>query len=510
MTVRQVKSRRRTVPATLGVLTAMSETSAPALHRPDLLRQQLLIDGQWVDAGDGSVLKVVNPATGRTIGTVPNAGQEETRRAIAGAECALPGWRALTAKMRAQILRRWFELLVEHAEDLSTLLTAEQGKPLAEARGEIAYAASFVEWFAEEAKRVYGDVIPGHQPDKRIVVIKQPVGVVAAITPWNFPAAIVTRKVAPALAAGCTLVLKPAAQTPFTALALAALAREAGVPAGVFQVITGAASPIGRELTSNPTVRKLTFTGSTEIGKLLMGQSASTMKKLSLELGGNAPFIVFDDADIDAAIEGALASKFRNAGQTCVCANRLLVQDGVYQEFAGRLAARVAMMSVGEGTEAGVDQGPLIDEKAITRVEAHVADALARGARLLVGGYRHERGGCFFQPTVIIDARPDMLISQEETFGPVAALFRFRDEAEAVRLANATEFGLAAYFYARDVSRVWRVAEALECGIVGINTGLISTEVAPFGGIKQSGIGREGSKYGIEDFLELKYLCLAV
>jgi succinate-semialdehyde dehydrogenase/glutarate-semialdehyde dehydrogenase len=488
----------------------MSEFAAPTLHRPDLIRQQLLIDGEWLDAYDASVTRVINPATGRAIAVVPNAAEAETRRAIAAAQDALPRWSALTAKARAQILQRWRAALIENTDDLAAILTAEQGKPLAEARSEIAYAASFIEWFAEEAKRVYGDVVPGHQADKRIVVIKQPVGVVAAITPWNFPAAMVTRKVAPALAAGCTLILKPAPQTPLTALALAALAQESGVPHGVFQVVTGSALAIGKQFTSSPIVRKITFTGSTEVGKVLMSQSAATLKRLSLELGGNAPFIVFDDADLDVAVESAMASKFRNTGQTCVCANRLLIQEGIYDRFAQRLAARVAFMKVGEGNEIDVEQGPLIDMHALDKVERHVADALAKGARLIVGGRRHARGGNFFQPTVLVNAQPDMLIASEETFGPVAALFSFRDEANAVELANATDAGLAAYFHTRDVSRAWRVAEALECGMVGINTGLISTEAAPFGGTKQSGFGREGSKYGIEDYLDLKYLCFAV
>jgi len=441
---------------------------------------------------------------------VPNCGATETRRAIAAADAALPAWRTLTAKQRSQLLQRWFVLINANADDLAQLITAEGGKPLGEAKGEVAYGASFVEWFAEEGKRTYGETIPATVADKRLVVIKQAIGVCAAITPWNFPLAMITRKVAPALAAGCTVVVKPAEQTPLTALALAVLAEEAGFPAGVFNVLTGDPVAIGGELTANPTVRKLSFTGSTEVGRLLMAQCAPTIKKLSLELGGNAPFIVFDDTDVDAAVNGALIAKYRNTGQTCVCANRILVQAGVYEEFARKLAARADELKVGAGVEDGVAQGPLIDDAALAKVEAHVADALAKGARVLCGGARHARGGNFYQPTVLADVTPAMRVAREETFGPVAPLFRFTTEAEAVAMANDTEFGLAAYFYSRDVARCWRVGEALEYGMVGVNTGLISNEVAPFGGIKQSGLGREGSKYGIEDFLEIKYLCFDI
>lgn len=473
-----------------------------------LLRHRCLIAGEWQDADNAATLNVTNPATGDIIGTVPRMGQVETRRAIEAANAALPAWRAQTAGARARILRKWFELIIANQEDLAVLMTTEQGKPLAEARGEVLYAASFIEWFAEEGKRIYGDTIPGHQPDKRIVVTKEPIGVCAAITPWNFPLAMITRKAGPALAAGCTMVLKPASQTPFSALALAALAQQAGVPAGVFSVVTGSASEIGAELTANPVVRKLSFTGSTEIGIQLAAQCAPTLKKLSLELGGNAPFIVFDDADLDAAVEGALASKYRNTGQTCVCANRLLVQDSVYDAFAEKLATAVAALQVGNGLTAGTSQGPLIDMKAVEKVEEHIEDAVSKGARVLAGGQRHALGGSFFQPTILVDVTPDMKVAREETFGPVAPLFRFSTEAEAIRMANDTEFGLAAYFYANAINRVWRVSEALEYGIVGINTGIISTEVAPFGGMKSSGLGREGSKYGIEDYLEIKYLCM--
>jgi succinate-semialdehyde dehydrogenase/glutarate-semialdehyde dehydrogenase len=453
-------------------------------------------------------LEVKNPATAQRLGSIPNMGAAETRRAIAAAEAALPAWRARTAKDRATIMRRWFDLLVEHQEDLATLMTAEQGKPLAESKSEILYAASFIEWFAEEAKRLYGDVIPGHQSDKRILVLRQPVGVVAAITPWNFPAAMITRKAGPAIAAGCTLICKPATQTPFSALALAELAHRAGIPKGVFNVITGSSAAIGGEMTSNPTVRKLTFTGSTEVGKKLMAQCAGTMKKLSLELGGNAPFIVFDDADLDAAVQGALASKYRNTGQTCVCANRLLIQAGVYDEFAKRLKAATAQLRVGDGLAGVTDQGPLIDDKAVLKVEEHIADALAKGAKIALGGKRHALGGSFFEPTILTGVTPKMLVAREETFGPVAPLFKFETEAQAIAMANDTEFGLAAYIYTRDLARSWRVSEAVEYGIVGLNTGIISTEVAPFGGVKESGIGREGSKYGILDYTELKYVCV--
>ena len=478
------------------------------LKDPSLLRSSCYIDGEWVAADAGATITVTNPATGETVGTVPKMGQAETRRTIEAANAAWPAWRALTAGARSKILRRWFELLLEHQDDLAVLMTSEQGKSLTEAKGEIGYAASFIEWFAEEGKRIYGDVIPGHQPDKRIVVTKEPIGVCAAITPWNFPSAMITRKAGPALAAGCTMVLKPASQTPLSALALAVLAERAGIPKGVFSVVTGSAGEIGGELTANPIVRKLTFTGSTEIGIKLAAQCAPTIKKLSLELGGNAPFIVFDDADLDAAVEGALASKYRNSGQTCVCANRLLVQDGVYDAFAEKLAAAVAKLKVGNGLEAGTTQGPLIDMNAVEKVEEHIADALSKGARLMTGGKRHALGHTFFEPTILADVTPAMKVAKEETFGPVAPLFRFTDEAEAIRMANDTEFGLAAYFYAAGMNRVWRVSAALEYGIVGINTGIISTEVAPFGGVKSSGLGREGSKYGIEDYLEIKYLCM--
>ena len=480
----------------------------PQLKDPKLFRQQCYIDGEWVDAGGGQSIPVTNPATGAVIGTVPKMGTKETRLAVAAADRALPAWRSKLAKERSAILRRWFELMMANQDDLGLIMTSEQGKPLAEAKGEIAYAASFIEWFAEEAKRVYGDVIPSVWPDRRLVVIKQPVGVCAAITPWNFPAAMITRKVAPALAAGCTMVIKPATQTPHSALALAELAERAGVPKGVINILTGPAKELGAELTSNPTVRKITFTGSTEVGRVLMQQSAETIKKISLELGGNAPFLVFDDADLDAAVEGAMISKYRNAGQTCVCANRILVQDSVYNAFADKLAAKVNALKVGPGTEAGVNIGPLIDEKAVAKVEEHIGDALSKGAKVIVGGRKHRLGGLFFEPTVLTEVTPDMQVTREETFGPVAPLFRFKTEQEGIALANDTEFGLASYFYARDVGRIWRVGEGLESGMVGINTGLVSNEVAPFGGVKQSGIGREGSKYGIEEYLEVKYLCM--
>jgi len=473
-----------------------------------LFRQQCYIDGAWRDADAGKTIDVKNPATGEKLGTVPKMGAEETRRAIVAANAAFPAWRAKTARERSTVLRRLFDLMMENQEDLAVLMTLEQGKPLAESRGEIAYAASFIEWFAEEGKRVYGDTIPQHQSDKRIVVLKEPIGVVAAITPWNFPSAMITRKAGPALAAGCTVVLKPATYTPYSALALAELAERAGVPKGVFSVVTGSAGGIGGELTSNPLVRKLTFTGSTEIGKLLMQQCAGTVKKMSLELGGNAPFIVFDDADLDAAVAGAIASKYRNSGQTCVCTNRLLVQEGVYDAFALMLSRAVEQLQVGNGMTEGTQQGPLIDPAAVAKVEEHIADALGKGARIVTGGKRHALGGTFFQPTILADVTRDMAVAREETFGPLAPLFRFSTEEEAIGMANDTEFGLAAYFYTRDLARTWRVSEGLEYGIVGINTGIISTEVAPFGGVKESGIGREGSKYGIEEFLEVKYLCI--
>ena len=478
------------------------------LRDSKLFRQQCYIDGVWCNADEGGTITVTNPANGEKLGNVPKMGAAETRRAIAAADAAFPSWRARTAKDRSAILRRWFELMLEHKQDLAMLMTAEQGKPLTESLGEVAYGASFIEWFAEEGKRIYGDTIPAHATDKRIVVIKQPIGVVGAITPWNFPNAMITRKCGPALAAGCTVVVKPASQTPFSALALAELADRAGMPRGVFNVVSGSATAIGGELTGNPVVRKITFTGSTEIGKVLMKQSAETVKKVSLELGGNAPFIVFDDADLDAAVAGALASKYRNTGQTCVCANRLLVQDGVYDEFARRLVAAVGKLRVSDGMTEGAQQGPLIDMAAVQKVESHIQDALAKGARVLLGGKRHALGGSFFEPTILADVTGSMAVAKEETFGPVAPLFRFRTDEEAIRMANDTEFGLASYFYSRDIGRIWRVAEALEYGIVGINEGIISTEVAPFGGVKESGIGREGSKYGIEDFLEIKYLCM--
>ena len=478
------------------------------LTNPTLFRQLCVINGAGLPAHSGATLDVENPATGARLGSVPNAGRDETRDAIEAAAASFPAWRARTGKERAALLRAWFDLIMQNQEDLATLLTLEQGKPLAESRGEVAYGAAFIEWFAEEAKRTYGDIIPGHARDKRILVTKEPIGVVGCITPWNFPIAMITRKVGPALAAGCTTVVKPASQTPFSALALAALAEQAGLPPGVLNVVTGSARDIGGELTSNPLVRKISFTGSTEVGKLLMAQSSTTVKKLSLELGGNAPFIVFDDADLDAAVEGAIVSKYRNSGQTCVCANRLLVQASVYDAFAARLSAAVSQLTVGSGLEPGVTQGPLIDEAAVAKVEAHIADALAKGATLLRGGHRTAPGGRFFEPTVLTGATEAMAIAREETFGPVAPLFRFETEADAIRMANATEFGLAAYFYGRDIGRIFRVAEALEYGIVGVNTGVISTEVAPFGGVKESGIGREGSKYGIEDYLVVKYLCL--
>jgi succinate-semialdehyde dehydrogenase/glutarate-semialdehyde dehydrogenase len=475
-----------------------------------LFRQQGYVDGQWIDADSGQTILVSNPADGSRLGVAPKMGAAETRRAISAAEAAMPAWRGRTAMDRSAVLRKWFELIMEHQDDLALLLTAEQGKPLAEARGEIAYSASFIEWFSEEGKRVYGDVIPSFAPDKRIVVLKQPIGVVAAITPWNFPSAMITRKAGPALAAGCTMVLKPASATPFSALALAELGERAGLPPGVFNVVTGFAGAIGGELTSNPVVRKLTFTGSTEIGKQLLAQCAGTVKKVSLELGGNAPFIVFDDADLDAAVAGAIASKFRNTGQTCVCTNRFLVQEEVYEDFASRLTKAVAALRVGDGLQEGVEQGPLIDQAAVLKVEEHIADALTKGARLLLGGQRHAMGGTYFQPTVLAEVTTDMAVSLEETFGPVAPLFRFRTEEEAIRMANDTPFGLAAYFYSRDLARTWRVSEALEYGIVGVNAGIISNAVAPFGGVKESGLGREGSKYGIEEFLEAKYLCIGI
>jgi succinate-semialdehyde dehydrogenase/glutarate-semialdehyde dehydrogenase len=475
----------------------------------NLLRTRAYVAGQWIAASGGGTVAVTNPASGEHLGTVPDCGAAEARAAIEAADSALPAWRARTAKERAALLRKLHDLLLANQDDLARIMTAEQGKPLAESRGEIAYAASFLDWFSEEAKRVYGDVIPGHAKDRRIVVIKQPVGVVAAITPWNFPSAMIARKLAPALAAGCTIVIKPASQTPYSALALAELAHRAGIPDGVVNVVTGNARAIGGEMTSNPRVRKLTFTGSTATGKLLLAQCAQTVKKVSMELGGNAPFIVFDDADLDAAVAGAIISKYRNSGQTCVCANRLLVQDGVYDAFARKLADAVARLRVGDGLKAEQDQGPLIDAAAVAKVEEHIADAVAQGATVLTGGKRHVLGGTFFEPTVLTGVTPGMRVAREETFGPLAPLFHFSTEDEAIRLANDTEFGLAAYVYTRDLGRSWRVPEALEYGMVGLNTGLISTEVAPFGGVKESGSGREGSKYGIADYLEIKYLCIA-
>ncbi len=481
------------------------------LHIKDesLFRQQCYIDGQWLDAESGETLEVTNPANGKVIGSVPKMGANETARAVDAAQQAFQSWRKLTAKQRSVCLKKLASLMLENEEDLAKLMTIEQGKPLVESRGEVAYAASFFEWFAEEGKRIYGDVIPPQLPDRRIVVIKEPIGVCAAITPWNFPSAMITRKAGPALACGCTIVIKPASSTPYSALALCELAERAGIPPGVINVVTGSSSEIGGELTANDTVRKLSFTGSTAIGKVLMRQCADTVKKVSLELGGNAPFIVFDDADIDAAVVGAIQSKYRNAGQTCVCANRILVHDTIYDEFAQKLSSAVSQMKVGDGLEEGTVVGPLIDVAAVEKVEAHISDAVAKGAQVAVGGSRHSLGGTYFQPTVIKQVKVDMDVANEETFGPLAPLFKFSSEDEAVAMANATEFGLAAYFYSRDIGRVWRMSEALEYGIVGINTGIISTEVAPFGGMKESGVGREGSKYGVEDYVEIKYLCMA-
>jgi succinate-semialdehyde dehydrogenase/glutarate-semialdehyde dehydrogenase len=478
------------------------------LKDPSLLRQQAYLNGQWCDADDGSTFSVTNPATGEVIGTVPKMGAVETRRAIEGAHAAWAEWRKKTAKERSIILRKWNDLMLANVDDLGLIMTSEQGKPLTEAKGEVAYAASFIEWFAEEGKRINGDILQSPWPDRRLMVTKEPIGVCAAITPWNFPAAMITRKAGPALAAGCPMVVKPAESTPFSALALAVLAERAGIPAGIFSVITGSPRAIGGEMTSNPVVRKLTFTGSTEVGRLLMEQCAPTTKKLSLELGGNAPFIVFDDADLDAAVEGAMISKYRNAGQTCVCANRIYVQDGVYDAFAAKLVETVKKLKLGNGIEAGVTQGPLIDMKAMEKVEEHIADAVSKGGRVLTGGKRHALGHTFFEPTVIAGVTADMRVAKEETFGPLAPLFRFKTDSEVLAMANDTEFGLASYFYSRDIGRVWRIAEGLESGMVGINTGLISNEVAPFGGVKQSGLGREGSKYGMDDYLVIKYLCM--
>jgi succinate-semialdehyde dehydrogenase / glutarate-semialdehyde dehydrogenase len=479
-----------------------------SLQDPELFREQAYLGGRWADADDGAKFQVDNPATGEILGTVPQMGVAETRRAIDAARAAWPEWRRKTAKDRGAILRRWSDLMLANADDLGRIMTLEQGKPLAEAKGEIAYAASFIEWFAEEGKRAYGDTIPSPWSDRRLMVLKEPIGVTCAITPWNFPAAMITRKAGPALAAGCPMVLKPAEATPYSALALAVLGERAGLPPGVFSVLTGDPKAIGAEMTSNPDVRLISFTGSTAVGRLLMKQSADTIKKLALELGGNAPFIVFDDADLDAAVEGAMISKYRNAGQTCVCANRIYVQDGVYDTFAEKLAAEVEKLKVGNGLEAGVVQGPLINEAAVKKVEDHLADALSKGARVVVGGKRHPLGRTFFEPTVLAEVTAAMKVAREETFGPMAPLFRFKSDEEAVELSNATEFGLAAYFYSRDIGRIWRAAEGLEYGIIGVNTGMISTEVAPFGGVKQSGLGREGSSHGIEEYLELKYVCL--
>lgn len=478
------------------------------LKDSSLLRSQIFINGNWLDGKSSDPIEVRNPSDGALIGTVPRAGGSETRQAIQAADTAFMGWSRTTADHRARILRRWYELLIEHQDDLAAIMTAEQGKPLAEARGEIGYAASYIEWFAEEAKRTYGDVVPSPWADKQILVKREPVGVCAAITPWNFPAAMITRKVAPALAAGCTIIVKPAEQTPLSALALAALAERAGVPRGVLNVVTGDARKIGAELTSNPVVRKLSFTGSTEVGRLLAGQCAPTLKRLSLELGGNAPFIVFDDADVDAAVEGAIVSKYRNSGQTCVCANRLLVQEGIHDVFVAKLSAAVKALKVGDGRDADVQQGPLIDDAALDKVLTLLNDAVDKGAKISAGGARHRLGGTFFEPTVVAEITPQMRIANEEIFGPVAPIIRFRTEEEAVAIANSSEFGLASYFYSRDIARVWRVAEAMQAGMVGINTGIISTAVAPFGGVKQSGMGREGSRLGIEEYMHTKYMCL--
>jgi succinate-semialdehyde dehydrogenase / glutarate-semialdehyde dehydrogenase len=488
-------------------LNTINKMTTFSLQDQELFRRQAYIGGKWCDADNGATLKVNNPATGEVLGTVPLMGAAETRRAIEAAKNAFADWSRKPAKERSLLLRRWHDLMLANIDDLGKLMTAEQGKPLTEAKGEVAYAASFIEWFGEEAKRVYGDTIPSPWNDRRLVVIKQPIGVCAAMTPWNFPAAMITRKAGPALASGCTMVAKPASATPYSALALAALAERAGIPAGVFNVLTGSSKAIGGELTSNPEVRKVTFTGSTEVGRELMKQSADTIKKLSLELGGNAPFIVFDDADLDAAVEGAIISKYRNAGQTCVCANRLYVQAGVYDAFAKKLVAAVAKLKVGNGFEPGVQQGPLIDNAAVEKVEEHIQDALSKGGHVLLGGQRHALGQTFFEPTVLADVTPQMKVAKEETFGPLAPLFRFQTDEQAIEMANDTEFGLASYFYSRDIGRIWRAAEGLQSGMVGINTGLISNEVAPFGGVKQSGLGREGSHYGIEEFVEIKYLC---
>ncbi len=481
------------------------------LSDADLLREQAFVAGDWIGADDGTSFPVTNPSRGDVICTVPDLGEAEITRAIEAAHAAQKDWAARTGKERAGVLRRWFELMVEHADDLAAILTAEMGKPLAEAKGEVLYGASFIEWFGEEAKRVYGETVPGHQPDKRIIVLRQPIGVAASITPWNFPNAMIARKAGPALAVGCAFVAKPAGETPLSALAMAVLAERAGVPKGVLSVVTSkSSSKVGKLFCSHPMIRKLTFTGSTEVGRILLAQGAEQVLKMSMELGGNAPFIVFDDADLDAAVEGAMISKYRNNGQTCVCANRIYVQDGVYDAFAEKLAAKVANMKIGDGFTEGVSAGPLISEDAVEKVEEHIRDATSKGAKIVMGGARHELGGTFFQPTVLTGVTRDMMVAQDETFGPVAPLFRFSDEADVIEQANDTIYGLASYFYARDLGRVWRVAEALEYGMVGINTGLISTELAPFGGVKQSGLGREGSKHGVEDFLEMKYLCMSL
>lgn len=479
------------------------------LNDPSLFRQQAFLSGQWCDADNGETIAVTNPATGETVGTIANMGGAEARRAIEAANAAWPAWRKKTAKERGAVMRKWSELIVANADDLAMIMTVEQGKPLAEAKTEVLSSAAFIEWFAEEAKRVYGETIPAPLADRRIVVIKEPIGVCAAITPWNFPSAMIARKVGPALAVGCPMVVRPADLTPFSALALAVLAERAGVPAGILSVITGASRPIGAELTSNPLVRKLSFTGSTEVGRLLMQQCAPTVKKLSLELGGNAPFIVFDDADLDAAVTGAIASKYRNAGQTCVCANRFFVQDGIYDAFAEKFAAATANLKIGDGREAGVTQGPMIDSKAVNKAQEFIADAVEKGAKVVAGGKRHALGQNFFEPTVLTNVSPEMRVAREEIFGPIAPLFRFKTEAEVIAMANDTEFGLAGYFYSRDIGRVWRVAEGLECGMVGVNTGLVATEVAPFGGVKQSGLGREGSLYGVDEYVVIKYICMS-
>lgn len=478
------------------------------LSRKDLFKQQAYIDGRWLDAESKKTLEVINPATGEKLGTIPDMGQIETRRAIEAAEKAQKLWRAKSAKERAVILRKWFDLVMQHQDDLARIMTLEQGKPLAEAKGEIAYGASYLEWYAEEGKRAYGDVIPGPAADRRVVVTKEPVGVCAAVTPWNFPSAMITRKVGAALGAGCSIVVKPAAQTPYSAFALCVLAEEAGVPAGVVSILTGSASEIGQEMTSNPIVRKFSFTGSTAVGRLLMSQCSEQIKKVSLELGGNAPFIVFNDADLDAAVEGAIISKYRNAGQTCVCANRIYVQNEIYDAFAEKLVAAVSQIKVGDGTSAGVTQGPLIDDAAITKVQGFIDDAVTKGAKIVSGGKAHALGGLFFEPTVVTEVTTDMKMAKDEIFGPIAPLFRFKSEEDVIQMANDTEYGLAAYFYSRDIGRVWRVAEALEYGMVAINTGLLSNEAAPFGGIKQSGLGREGAHYGLDDYMEIKYMLM--